>query len=219
MNNNDKIIISLCGGTGSWERFYREAGYDVRLITLPDYDVRQTQFGTDGHIYFYSPDGKGTMDGIDPKKVYGILAAPPCTKFSKADTGHPRAVRDFTEGIETVEACLKVIWQAQMKGAPLAFWALENPQGYLSRFLGRSIFRFQHWEFGETRKALAILGMFLVTLLLVSSFLNIINHIFSVLGMVVIVFTFLMIARYMRRYDERNKLAQIELANHKGLRE
>jgi positive regulator of sigma E activity len=71
----------------------------------------------------------------------------------------------------------------------------------------------------KTRKALAILGMFLVTLLLVSSFLNIINHIFSVLGMVVIVFTFLMIARYMRRYDERNKLAQIELANHKGLRE
>ena len=155
MNNKDKIIISLCGGTGSWERFYREAGYTVILITLPDYDVCQTQFGTDGHIYFYSPDGKGTMDGIDPKKVYGILAAPPCTKFSKADTGHPRGVRDFTKGMEIVEACLKIIWQAQMKGAPLAFWALENPQGYLSRFLGRSIFRFQHWEFGETRKALA----------------------------------------------------------------
>lgn len=35
----DKIILDLCGGSGSWSRPYKEAGYDVRLITLPDYDV------------------------------------------------------------------------------------------------------------------------------------------------------------------------------------
>ena len=35
-----KIILDLCGGTGSWSRPYMEAGYDVRIITLPDYDVR-----------------------------------------------------------------------------------------------------------------------------------------------------------------------------------
>ena len=134
MNNKDKIILDLCGGTGSWSEPYRKAGYDVRVITLPEYDVRT-----------YTP----------PKNIYGILAAPPCTKFSKADTGHPRRVRDFTEGMETVEACMRIIWACQMNGAPLDFWALENPQGYLSRFLGRSVFRFQHWEFGETRPALA----------------------------------------------------------------
>lgn len=36
MNNENKIILDLCGGTGSWSRPYKEAGYDVRLITLPD---------------------------------------------------------------------------------------------------------------------------------------------------------------------------------------
>ena len=36
----DKIILDLCGGTGSWSKPYKEAGYDVRIITLPEYDVR-----------------------------------------------------------------------------------------------------------------------------------------------------------------------------------
>jgi len=35
-----KIILDLCGGTGSWSRPYREAGYEVHLVTLPD-DVRK----------------------------------------------------------------------------------------------------------------------------------------------------------------------------------
>ncbi len=61
----NKIILDLCGGTGSWSKPYLDAGYDVRLITLPDYDVRT-----------YKP----------PKNVYGILAAPPCTMFSLART-------------------------------------------------------------------------------------------------------------------------------------
>lgn len=129
-----KIILDLCGGTGSWSKPYLDAGYDVRVITLPEYDVLT-----------YEP----------PENVYGILAAPPCTKFSKADTSKKRLEKDFTEGLETLEACLKIIWKIQVKGAPLKFWAIENPQGYMSRFLGRSTFRFQHWEFGETNPALA----------------------------------------------------------------
>lgn len=39
MDNSKKIILDLCGGTGSWSKPYKEAGYDVRLITLPEYDV------------------------------------------------------------------------------------------------------------------------------------------------------------------------------------
>ena len=58
-----KIILDLCGGTGSWTRYYPKKDYDVRVITLPDNDVRT-----------YEP----------PKNVYGILAAPPCTMFSFA---------------------------------------------------------------------------------------------------------------------------------------
>lgn len=51
-----RIILDLCGGTGSWSRPWKEAGYDVRNITLPEYDV---------------------LTYIPPKEVYGILAAPP----------------------------------------------------------------------------------------------------------------------------------------------
>ena len=36
---SDKIILDLCGGTGAWSDPYREAGYDVRLVTLPDNDI------------------------------------------------------------------------------------------------------------------------------------------------------------------------------------
>ena len=40
MENSEKIILDLCGGTGAWSRPYKEAGYNVRLVTLPDNDVR-----------------------------------------------------------------------------------------------------------------------------------------------------------------------------------
>ena len=37
-----KLILDLCGGTGSWSKPYKEAGYDVRVITLPHYDLFET---------------------------------------------------------------------------------------------------------------------------------------------------------------------------------
>jgi len=121
------IILDLCGGTGSWSKPYTENGFDVRNITLPDYDVRTYK--------------------LPNEPIYGILAAPPCTMFSLART---RAIkpRDFNEGMEIVEACLKLIWQARKRGK-LMFWALENPMGYLRQFLGKPPFHFDPWEFGE----------------------------------------------------------------------
>lgn len=126
MENREKIILDLCGGSGAWSRPYRLAGYDVRLITLPDYDVRT-----------YSP----------PDHVYGILAAPPCTEFSLAKNGSHRK-RDLTAGMECVEACLRIIWQCQ-EAEKLQFWAMENPVGLLRRFLGRPPYTFYQWWFGD----------------------------------------------------------------------
>lgn len=121
-----KIILDLCGGSGAWSRPYAEAGYDVRVITLPDYDVLT-----------YEP----------PEHVYGILAAPPCTEFSIAKNGSHRK-RDFKEGMVTVEACLKIIWKSRIRGK-LAFWAMENPVGYLRQFLGKPPYTFYQWWFGD----------------------------------------------------------------------
>ncbi len=135
--------MDLCGGTGSWSKPYRDAGYDVRLITLPDNDVRN-----------YQP----------PENVYGVLAAPPCTVFSKAAWQVKKSDRQFKEGMEVVRAVMDIIWSIQEKGAPLTFWALENPQGYLYNFLGFPVFWFQPWMFGETgftaTKRTAIWGYF-----------------------------------------------------------
>ena len=117
-----KIILDLCGGTGAWSMPYRDAGYDVRLITLPEHDVRA-----------YEP----------PAEVYGILAAPPCTEFSIAKNGRPRSLAD---GMQVVEACMRIIWDCRLKGS-LKFWALENPKGYLRQFLGVPKFTFEQWQY------------------------------------------------------------------------
>jgi len=92
-----KIILDLCGGTGAWSKPYRDAGYDVRNITLPDTDVR-----------IYEP----------PDNVYGILAAPPCTHFSgsgamwwKAKDKDGRTLEDLT----ITTACLTIILKMRPK--------------------------------------------------------------------------------------------------------
>jgi len=121
-----KIILDLCGGSGAWSKPYKDAEYDVRLITLPDND-----------IFFYEP----------PENVYGILAAPPCTMFSRARS-RAKTPRDFKTGFSAVHACLKIIWQCQFK-QKLEFWALENPMGLLRRFLGDPPWSFRGNEFGD----------------------------------------------------------------------
>lgn len=127
MDNHDKIILDLCGGTGAWSRPYLEAGYDVRVITWPEYDVRT-----------YTP----------PENVYGILAAPPCTEFSLAKNGSHRK-RDMAAGMEIVEACLYIIWQCRLQRGGLKFWALENPRGYLRQLLGKPPMCFEQWQYGD----------------------------------------------------------------------
>jgi hypothetical protein len=119
-----KVILDLCGGTGAWSKPYKDAGYDVRLITLPDNDVR---------LY------------IPPENVYGILAAPPCTAFSMMRNfwGGPTEQR-FIEGLETVSACTRIILVSRPK-----FWALENPKGYLRRFIGLPTWTFNPYYYGD----------------------------------------------------------------------
>lgn len=138
---NKRIILDLCGGTGSWSRPYAEAGYDVKVLTLPDYDVR---------------NWKKTWLGKYETPVYGILAAPPCTMFSYART-NAKKPRDLKKGMECVRACLDIIWSfmevkqpTAKKTIPLQFWALENPyHGFLKKFLGKPAFIFDPWEFGD----------------------------------------------------------------------
>lgn len=131
MKNSDKIILDLCGGTGAWSKSYRDARYDVRVITLPNWNVLQSF----------------TRQHCINCKPYGILAAPPCTMFSLART-RAKKPRDFNEGMKIVKACMDIIWTCRANGK-LKFWALENPMGYLRQFLGKPAFTFDPCDFGE----------------------------------------------------------------------
>ncbi len=141
MQNKDKIILDLCGGTGSWSKPYKDNGYKVINVTLPEYDVR-------------------TYISLDD--VYGILAAPPCNEFSFCKTtGEPR---DLKSGMKVVFACFKIVWQCQYelktfyaKKTLLRFWALENPNGMIKYFLGKPTYNFQPYDFGEAYSKLTYL--------------------------------------------------------------
>lgn len=120
-----KVILDLCGGTGSWATPYTDAGYDVRLVTLPDQDVRE-----------YNP----------PSKVHGILAAPPCTQFavSGARWWKVKPKELLYEAVEIVNACLRIIEAAQPE-----WWALENPVGRLPKFIGPYKYTWQPYDYGD----------------------------------------------------------------------
>jgi len=137
-----KIILDLCGGTGAWSAPYKEAGYEVINVTLPDHDVMDIEF-TDRQLII---NGRGQLIYFT-KDIYGILAAPPCTMFSLART-RAKKPRDFNEGMILVEKCLEIIWEVR-KRTELKFWALENPTGYLRQFLGKPPFTFHPTDFGE----------------------------------------------------------------------
>lgn len=118
-----EIILDLCGGTGAWSKPYRDAGYDVRNITLPEFDVR-----------LYKP----------PKNVYGILAAPPCKVFAISGARWKRTDEQMVEGLSIVDACLRIIFVCHPH-----FWALENPVGKLVYYIGPYRYTFQPYEFGD----------------------------------------------------------------------
>jgi site-specific DNA-cytosine methylase len=137
--NENKLILDLCGGSGAWSKFYKAAGYNVMVITLPSYNVLCTEF-FDSYMVFHSGNLIDEPLTVCYKSVYGILAAPPCTEFSLVKVGS----RDYDGAMQIVNACLKI----KDKCNPV-FWAMENPAGHLRRFIGKPQFVFQPYEFGD----------------------------------------------------------------------
>lgn len=135
-----KIILDLCGGTGSWSRPYADAGYDVRVITLPEYDV---------------------CTYIAPENVYGVLAATPCDEFSIAKHFHGKGKykHNFKAGLEICAACCRIILLSKPK-----FWTIENPaNGLLKKWLGKPDYVFSPWQYGHPyQKLTALWGNFTI---------------------------------------------------------
>ncbi len=121
------LILSLCDYTGNWSRPYAEAGYEVRCIDLQHgQDVRTLPFIAE--------------------PVHGILAAPPCTHFSRAGARFwaEKGEGPILEGLAVVDACLRAVAIYRP-----VWWVLENPIGRLKDYLGPPKWRFDPWMFGD----------------------------------------------------------------------
>ena len=117
------LILDLCSGSGEWSRPYREAGYDVLQVDLPT-DVRLIQY--------------------QPRDVHGILAAPPCTVFSRAGGWVSRTEDEIKLALSVVDACLRFVSIYRPK-----WWCLENPKGTLVKYLGPPTYSFDPCDFGD----------------------------------------------------------------------
>jgi len=138
--NECKTILDLCGGTGSWSEPYKKAGYNVRLIDLETTgeDVRLFQ--------------------IPKETIYGILAAPPCTHLAKSGAAwwEKKGEGPLLEALAVADACMRIVVATSPK-----FWALENPVGRLSRYLGPARMHFNPCDYGDPyTKKTALWGVF-----------------------------------------------------------
>ena len=124
------VILDLCGGTGSWSKPYKAAGY--RVISV------DTWFGRgDVRLMEFDPD-------LMP--VRGILCAPPCTHFaaSGAQYWDAKGNSALIHGLSIVDACLRAIVFYKPK-----WWALENPKGRLINYIGSPTMVFEPYEYGD----------------------------------------------------------------------
>lgn len=148
MKKSDKIILDLYGGTGSFSEPYRRAGYQVHVITLPEFDLSKARIRGDGLIEFpYTHRLKTVPFLVSPRAVHGIIAAPPCTMFSRARTT-AKTPRDYVGAMQLVTKALEIIWHCRATGN-LQWWVLENPMGQLRQFLGNPAHSFRGWEYGD----------------------------------------------------------------------
>jgi len=129
----NKIILDLCGGTGSWSKPYKENGYDVRIIDANEW---------------------GNLDeGIDirlfkkiKEPVYGILAAPPCTHFagSGARWWKDKGIEPLKDGLSIVDSVFRIVFAHKPK-----FWVMENPVGRLVHYVGKPKMIFNPCDYGD----------------------------------------------------------------------
>jgi len=135
----DKLILDLCGGTGSWSFPYRNAGYTV-IIVDPEYKG-EGRIAERVEEFAKRDIGRGA--------IHGILAAPPCTEFcgSGARWWEEKEITNpkyLEEALGIVFACMEVI-----KKTEPSWWCLENPVGRLTTFLGKPKMYFNPCDFGD----------------------------------------------------------------------
>ncbi len=125
-----KVILDLCGGTGAWSKPYRDAGYDVRVITLPDHDLLD----------------EAVVQSCIAARPYGILFAVECTPWCAAAARwwKTRTSDEIYHYSRLLVKGLRII----MNTDP-TFWVIENPVGKMRGFLGNPVYDFHPHHHGD----------------------------------------------------------------------
>lgn len=124
--NSEKTVLSLCDYTGTWSDPYRRAGYNVVMVDL--------KHGQDIRLLKY------------PGRVYGILAAPPCTHLARSGARWwaSKGESAILEAMSIFDACCRLA----LFSKPV-FWCFENPAGRLQDYVGSPAFRFDPCDYGS----------------------------------------------------------------------
>ena len=138
-------VLSLCDHSGSWSRPYREAGYHVIQV-----DPKNEHREEDG-LFLWRGTVADVLRNLSAlPRVRGILAAPPCTDFSKAGAQYwdEKDSDGRTAGsVQVVRDILSIVLRIKPK-----WWALENPPGRITKMvpeLGNPTFSFEPWQLGD----------------------------------------------------------------------
>lgn len=120
-------VLSLFDFTGTWSKPYADAGYDVQRVDIKNGD-----------------DVVMVEDLGYP--VRGILAAPPCTHLagSGARWWAEKGDEALRESLALVDAVFRLVWVHRPQ-----WWALENPVGRLTRYLGPPKLMFDPSDYGD----------------------------------------------------------------------
>jgi hypothetical protein len=130
----EKIILDLEGGTGAWSLPYKNAGYDVRNITLPYWDITDER----------------TIQYCCSLDVYGILFALDCTVTANSGARWfwQRITAEVWDWMKQYRKGMRIIEYHRRKGG-LKFWCLENPVGKLRECEGDPVLIFNPCDYGD----------------------------------------------------------------------
>lgn len=140
---SERWILDLCGGTGSWSKPYRDAGYRVTVIDPLAYDPTNPLTKEDRGSWDFAgridewleeqrKDAAANNDAGPVGAVWGVLFAPPCDEFAVCGArwweGKDPAL--LSEALRTVRYGLNLIGWVKPE-----WWVMENPRGRLRRLM------------------------------------------------------------------------------------
>ncbi len=140
LGNRPEAVLFLCEQSGETARPWIEAGYSTLCFDL----------ATDGQdVRLIRLDGLLHQLRQHRLQPFGLFAMPPCTHLagSGARWWQTKGDAALLDALSIVDACFRLA--DRLRGHGLRWFALENPVGRLTGFLGPPVMTFQPCDYGD----------------------------------------------------------------------